>query len=319
MKDNSTILSLESKLTRIGKQRLSENRFNPTKFAVSDDAVNYNLYESSLIDPYMKIKRTPLFNVSRDAASLMKSKLPINDVFEDQDITHDYGLSIERVTSEEFEGEYNTVQISGSSKPKKFPEYSSDGVKRVKYYITDNDIASVSNVMIFSFDFSSLPVNTPDQYVTVTIHDRKYFDISLNDNNIEQIQTFTNNRNIISKNFPESSDLDTSKTYTDVPKTINVMCNPVNRLSNLVVPEIVRDEGRERFENSVRLNSRFKNDIPWLKNQTRNFNSFNLYYKGNFGYKDPNTSQYDTMITLFSELTGQYENVHLSIIPTQAP
>ena len=42
-------------------------------------------------------------------------------------------------------------------------------------------------------------------------------------------------------------------------------------------------------------------------------NGISLRYKGNFVYQNVGIASYDTLLTLFSEETGQYENIKIII------
>lgn len=65
-----------TKLGRFYKSIGSQNA-NPTKFALSDDGVNYNLYDDNLPmdERGIRLERTPIFDALTDETSAMKYKL----------------------------------------------------------------------------------------------------------------------------------------------------------------------------------------------------------------------------------------------------
>lgn len=79
IQDNTTEIQIDVTYTKKGRQYKATN--NPlarvTKFALSDDGVNYNLVRNNLpeSDRYLKVERAPQFDAWTDGASLMKSLL----------------------------------------------------------------------------------------------------------------------------------------------------------------------------------------------------------------------------------------------------
>lgn len=308
MKDNTNTLSIEAKLTRLGKKRLSENRFNPTKFALSDDGINYGLKNTGLSNEDIALLRTPLFNVSRDSTSLIKSKLLRSSKSEEQDVNYDFDIEIRRPNNDT-----ESIFEGGVPKVVKYPVFENGDMKRIKYYIPSGEIARSHHNSIIRLSLNNLVGQSMNGLFTVFLHDSKYFDISLTTQTIHDIQGFTNNYNIVDRNMPESAVIQNVNSYTDVPKVINtrIFVDPPVAPSN----ELYR-----RTENFIRSQYNTFSDLSYDEMGLENQNisgAFNLFYKGNFGYKDTSTGTYDTIITIFSEQTGYYENIHLSIIPTQ--
>ena len=76
--DNSGDIILDAVLTDLGRKRLAEGRFNVTKFALSDEEINYQLWDttqaySSYYD--LQILQTPILEAFTSNESLLKSKL----------------------------------------------------------------------------------------------------------------------------------------------------------------------------------------------------------------------------------------------------
>jgi len=307
MKDNTNTLSIEAKLTRLGKKRLSENRFNPTKFVLSDDGINYNLKDTGLANDEFPVLRTPMFNVSRDSTSLIKSKLLREGSDNNQDVIYDHDLIVTRPNNNT-----ETIFEGGVPNTVKYPVFEDGDMKRLKYYIPSGTIAKEKHNTVLSLPISNLVSKHSDLF-TIMLHDSKYFDISLTSRSIHDMQGFTGNENIVERNMPESAVIQNVNTYTDVPKVINtrvfgvepveVTTQSINRVTTFI---------NQQYDNF----SDFSYNDTNLSNQDI-VNSFNLFYKGNFGYKSTSTGEYETILTIFSERTGYYENIHISIIPTQ--
>tara|TARA_Y100000592_G_scaffold99006_1_gene173693 strand:+ start:317 stop:1381 length:1065 start_codon:yes stop_codon:yes gene_type:complete len=77
--DNSGDIILDAVLTDAGRQRLARGKFKITKFALGDEEINYELYNSqhpsSSAFYDLEIMQTPILEAFTNNTSLMKSKL----------------------------------------------------------------------------------------------------------------------------------------------------------------------------------------------------------------------------------------------------
>jgi hypothetical protein len=245
---------------------LNENRFFPTKFAVSDDSINYNLLDFNLNDSTLKIDRGVFYKPSKDNASSLKNKIFVNAL----DDTSNTDYSPNR-TNFSIGINHNTVSKRQTSDGAEVfvPELinSSLDSRMLVYTLTTSDIARQSNEIQITFYPSVGEYN-----MTVVLHNQKYFDIKLSN---EQI---SNNPRYNQRNFAEVVGYTNSNRNLDIPKTINVF-------------------------------SRYKDPRAPISN----YSSFNLRYKGNMIYENTGNKVYQTLLTFFSETTGQFEHIQLVI------
>ena len=77
--DNSGDIILDAVLTDLGRKRLAQGSFNIVKFALGDEEIDYNLYDSSRPEGTayydLEILQTPILEAFTSDQSLMKSKL----------------------------------------------------------------------------------------------------------------------------------------------------------------------------------------------------------------------------------------------------
>ena len=83
--DNSGDIIFDVVLTDEGRRRLALGNFSITQFALGDDEINYELYNtgSSSFDADIQILQTPLLEAFTNNQSSMKNKLvsyPTNDI-----------------------------------------------------------------------------------------------------------------------------------------------------------------------------------------------------------------------------------------------
>ncbi len=83
--DNSGDIIFDVVLTDEGRRRLASGTFSITQFALGDDEINYELYDSSLssFNADLQILQTPVLEAFTNNMSSMKSKLvsyPRNDL-----------------------------------------------------------------------------------------------------------------------------------------------------------------------------------------------------------------------------------------------
>lgn len=353
MKDNSNTLSIEAKMTRLGKKRLAENRFNPTKFSLSDDGINYDLYNTGLIDPNLPITRSPLFNISRDSTSLMKSRLLKMGNSINQNGYFNFDLEFIRENNIE-----KNVKLGNGEFSMKYPHLADRSMKKLYFYISSgkeartkyNTVINISSnnseeesadgslrtapilpssVSRPSFNkngelimqkngmspFTGNRISTvSSKLYTIYLHDSTHFDISLTTKTVAEMQNSSNNFNIVERNMPESVVIQNVNDYTDIPKVVNARI--FKGMNNV-------GEGQLRSANNYIRNKydRYSDinfdEINGTNLINQNNSGINLFYKGNFNFSNGVDNSYDTIITIFSEETGFYENIHISIIPTE--
>jgi hypothetical protein len=77
IQDNTVNIQVDVVLTKKGREykSIGSPLGIPKKFALSDDGINYNLYDSNLPDKGIKITRTPMFDAWTNENNLMVNKI----------------------------------------------------------------------------------------------------------------------------------------------------------------------------------------------------------------------------------------------------
>lgn len=273
MQDNTGTLEVKGALTRLGRQRVAEGNLNISKFAVSSDGVNYNLASENLVDPFIAIKRTPLFDVWKDGSSIQYKLIPRQRI-PNYDPEFRYPFNVQNTTT------LSKVSFLGQETPQDFPTHvNENGRKEIIFYgTTQNELNRIQTVN-FQLKTNEVPfLNNEYSFVTVILHDLKYFDIGLTQGQRNLFGT-DNLPSLEARNNANNASLGTSET-SDFPKYLTM---------------------------AVR---RATGTTP---NYT-NF-SFDLRYRGNYRYKYPQVNRYETLLTIFSEETGHMEHIRLIISP----
>lgn len=273
MQDNTGTLEVKGALTRLGRQRVAEGNLTISKFAVSSDGVNYNLASENLVDPFIAIKRTPLFDVWKDGSSIQYKLIPRQRI-SNYDPEFRYPFNIQNTTT------LSKVSILGQETPQDFPTYlNENGRKEIVFYgTTQNELNRIQTVN-FQLKTNEVPfLNNDYSYITIILHDLKYFDIGLTQGQ-RNLFGADNLPSIEARNNPTNVSLGTSET-SDFPKYLTLAV---------------------------------KRSTGTTPNYT-NF-SFDLRYRGNYRYRYPQINRYETLLTVFSEETGNMEHIRLIISP----
>jgi hypothetical protein len=273
MQNNTGILTIQASLTRLGKRRLSEGKLDITKFAVSDDGINYSMINKNLPEKDIRIERSPLFSVWADGASSIISKIPISRAVNDknQDITnllYNFGWGLSPDEDQPIKKIGNKILFDFSSGETVFGVRDNlkgtfnipvRAIPRIRYKLTGQQ-------------------SSPRDCITITLHDNRFFDIGFSQQTIDRFMSMQSNnsaretfenRNI----FKTPINLNTSE-FSRLPKTLNLPSRS--------------------FDNTAILDGNMV---------------FDLVYKGNY----LGGTSYETLITLMCELTGHYENIVLRI------
>jgi len=293
--DNNGTIEISATLTRLGKQRINENEFTPTKFALSDDNINYSLIDNTLIIPDIKVQRTPFFNVYRDGASLLKNKLRVMTDGENELLPalHNFQFSFGSANRQS-----NQISVDGKTRQNPSITIDETGVKTIVYYITNSEIAKKPIDSVINIDYASLPMKK-NQYITATLHSQQYFDLKLTDENVKKNTKFSTNNNTFNRNFNEAT-IYTNK-RVDLPKIVNTYCTDISQ-------DILNAGQGNASVGITQLQKMFGDSY-----NVGFSNGISLRYKGNFVYQNVGIASYDTLLTLFSEETGQYENIKIII------
>ena len=133
MQNNNGVVNVRSSLTKVGKKRASENRFNVTKVAFADDGINYNLLSINLPQKDLAVSRTPLFDVWKNSENVLQNKILI---FPDgiPILPSEYNFNIQM----DIQGENRKRSVATVRADVNFPEFvRRQGVsKRIMYYNT---------------------------------------------------------------------------------------------------------------------------------------------------------------------------------------
>ena len=251
MQKNDGTLVLQPTLTEIGKKRLLENRFKISKFALSDDGVNYKLLDDNIIDPELAVKRTPVLSVWKDSSFNLNNKL-VHD--------GDYYLSEKDFNpSTVVLGEPVQVHPNGFGSAINFPRIlSEDGTTTIQYYLTNSDISSLKKDIEIFFNSSAIQ----GDFVSATISESKFFDIYLPENSVN-IDTLRR------KNFDDA--FISSDERTLFPKTVNVFANSSVQQENKFA---VHYKGNFRYD---RLDTeRYETTITLMEEETGRFQKIKL-------------------------------------------
>lgn len=274
MQDNTGTSVVKGALTKLGRQRSAEGNLNITKVAMSSDGVNYDLANENLSDPLMAIKRTPLFDVWRDGPSMQYKMIPRFRI-SNFDPAFQFPIAMTR------QNNLTPVSILGIEEPRPYPYYlNENGRKEIIYYGTSQrELKRTQTVTInFSPNDMYFMTGTGFKYITVILHDVRYFDIALSNAQTQMLQT-ENVQNAGARNNGSARSLGLDAPV-DLPKYINV--------------------GIRRITTTNDSATKF---------------SFDLLYRGNYMYRNPEFNSYETLLTFLSEETGNVEHVRLVISP----
>lgn len=298
MLDNSNTLTISSTLTKIGKKRLTEGKFKISKVAIGDDGINYKLINNNLSDDNILIRRTPLFDVWKDGHMGIKNKVRLDKPSTYAPNTSKFDYNVVRL---------DDIKVSIGGDDKNFPEVeTTSGNKEIAFYGgSASDLYKRSHVSIQLIHENIFGSNTPSRFITATLYDTSYFDIAVSVANVNQYTE------VARMEEPVSGMVD------DNAHNINMMNlmdggSPQDPITNMSTMD-------RNYLNSYFLldeNKPVPKVINVLTNQGQTQrNSFTLYYKGNFPYKDVGTQNYETVLELFDEVTGRTEYIELSIVP----
>jgi len=182
-------IKIKPALTDIGKKRLSEGKFDITKATVSDDGVNYRLIDTSFQDPLLQLKRTRLFDVWKDATSIMENKIPRDE----EDL-----IGIGKKIKLNFEVLRDEITINKMGEPNEvdFPNITNtgDGNRFIDFYATSQNEFGEERDIRIEIPFENNPAITKRQFLTFTLENCRYFDIALteeNKKNFKEEEDFT--------------------------------------------------------------------------------------------------------------------------------
>lgn len=317
MQDNSNEQFSRATLTKIGRKRFNENRFNITKFALSDDGINYNLLNKSQVDPLLTIQRGLTFFPCRASEKLAFNK--INPTSENFALSkHNFEIEVdpepfEVVRSKE---RFDTARVAKPTISTNF------NFKELRYRYTDLTSLKDKINSFVKIKFDSLPIRTNGSYLTVILHSNKVFDIALSQQNINLFS-----KDVTSENFETiKSHLLTNPTnrVRSIASLINTTASKPSLQTEAINPQaqftteafITNDHVllrnlEENLNVGISEISNYPKTLNVLMTPQTNANSFVLHYRGN------GMLNYDTFITLFFEETGQYETIRLRIDDTQ--
>lgn len=221
MQNNTGNLTIQASLTRLGKRRLTEGKFDITKFAVSDDGINYSLINKNLPEKDIRIQRSPLFNVWADGASSVVSKIPIGQIVnrDGNEVTitnplYNFGWSMTPPSNVDNED----ILITNS---------------KIRYLLYNQSISRRSILKsTVTFPVSRIPLinynirgTFADNLISVTLHDNRYFDIGFTQDQVNFYNATESTRDVFSKRNIHTTALDPSNPsdFTKLPKTINII------------------------------------------------------------------------------------------------
>ena len=323
MQDNNDTLTVKSTLTKIGKKRSAEGNLHISKVAFADDGINYSLIKDNLSDDSILLKRTPLFDVWGDSPAVLKNKILVDKSAPQVPNNREFGVSMSRI------GDQPEIQVKSVGTVKFPTETKENGFKTFKYYGTDNKELSRQVDVVFDFAYSEI-FNTDNlnyltrgyeesqepKYLTVTLFDNRYFDIALTPDNIAKYSR-----------LPNPNILFRYKNSKEIKKMLEDTWNNVAyRLMNGDEPvEGVVDKHilSRNWVESMFLNFSNQESTPKTINVLNTYdntgNSFFLRYRGKYNYRNAQKAKYETVLSIFDEITGQTEYIKLAIIPELKP
>lgn len=287
MKDNKGFVELEGRLTSLGKMRVLENNFDITKFAVSDDGTNYRLINENLLDPYIAIERSLLFNKNNDSNMLLKNRIPIDKLDDMSSSIFDFNVGNRTI------GDNIKINPINFFNKIEFPHItkSIDDVNKYRFFITDAELANKEFKMELTIDHENIPlmIQSAPSPISITLHNSKYFDIRLKEE--ERAPTLTDKlpEDINWESAFEDSRNDQYSKPIRYPKTITMM------------------NGRDRPNGFI---LKYRGNFKYEGKSRSEFNSHDDYIN--------NTKVYNTILTIRCELTGLYEDILLQLIKTES-
>lgn len=301
MIDNDGNLVLKGQLTKIGRRRVLENKFDISKFAVSDDDINYRLVNENLVDPYIAIERSLLFNLNMDSNIGLKSKIYRREEGAPRPSLHDFNVSTnnQSVPSELYEGDAEVISETNFQNERVNPKGFTDEIifprtyigdyTALRYFIPNATVANQIKDIHIVLPFENLPLRRENSPVSFTLHETKHFDIFLNEISQESIR----------RNWLHAYPARVQREVYGSP-----------------VVEVVKESDHPKTVTSLI--------------STSGVNSCTLRYKGNFKYENigsdnfptfddylDKTRMYRTFITVTCEATGRYQDIALELIITE--
>lgn len=303
MQDNNNILTIQSALTKIGRKRSAEGKFNITKIAFADDSINYSLINDNLSDDGILLKRSPMFDVWGDSQSVLKNKILVQETAEQFPNDFDFGASFSRV------GNKPEVQVQGKGTVKFPVQVTDSGFKTFEYYGTDNVELGEQVDIVLEFAFQQLQgTNGQSRYITISLADTTYFDIALTPENVTKFSRVPNN-------------FDLSDSLLEDPwnrANFDLIRGNNNRRAN-VDEHLLNRNWTEGFILNKTDREKTPKTINVLTTVDERGNSFFIRYRGNYTYRNPQSGRYETTLSIFDEITGQTEYIKLAIIPELKP
>lgn len=300
MLNNSETITINSTLTKIGKKRLAEKNFDISKVAFSDDGINYTLINDNLSDDDILIKRTPLLDVWKSGHLGMRNKILVNgDVPEDPN------------NSEKFNILFSESGKKSNNNAEKFPKLVVNGIgkKSIIYEGYDSIELNQKSTNKISFNFDSIFDGTSPRYLTVTLFDSTYFDIALTSQNMK------NYLNMINADYLSA---DLKEELSVVPHNQSIFQALEEGTSN--ASAVLNDALSRNFVSAYFIDHKTTDNVSKTINvsvtqESDDSNSFSLYYKGNFDYKNVGVENHQTFLEILDERTGRVEFIRLSLIP----
>lgn len=216
MQDNTNPIIIQSSLTRLGRKRLTESRFSITKFAVSDDGINYALINGNLPQPEIYLERMPLFSVWKDGASVVRNKIPMDKPSIPSSV---FSYNIQTIKPNSTVLQPNNTNKNESNPILAFNTQS----KTVEYEFVDVLQCKTITNTVFRLPYFNLPIASKrnhDNFISVTLHDNRYFDIGVEPNYATLIANGSA-QNLLARNFQSALTV-TESGFSTLPKTINL-------------------------------------------------------------------------------------------------
>lgn len=307
MQDNTEELLINAKLTKVGRQRLFENRFNITKFAGSDDGINYDLIDENLIDRFIPIERSLAFHIWRNSEDVQKNLLSVDKSARLSKWNYDLTVQQQRTfqTSNDANNRDDIVRpVLQNFESNKQIAYRFKGTFGIK-----DEIDSVLSISI-----DSLPSPQSGRLYSITLHDPFHFDIAMDQSNIDLFASTLTTEKF--ENVKNSLLFDASRRVRDIDDLIKF---PSGDGFEEEAPVIDKHVLECNLEESLDLGVLPPTHIPKTINvvtpSTGNSIPFRIRYRGNFLANGSTFQPYDTFMTIRDTHTGNYEVIRLRIMP----
>lgn len=273
-------------LTDIGLKRLSENRFDVTKYVPSDSGINYRNIDDFLIDSDLKIKRQDIKNFP-----LVPSYYSLLSNTENYP-KHYFSVGLDPV-------------VDGSDKSVVMRESDESKIFSYRFFTSDPELKTRKSRRIVTINENNLPDDKPNSYITVALENSQHFDIRMTERTAERF-----NKNVTSEEFLKYVYKLNKNVPNDFIESFFNINN--NRISEILARNSVSsDHLLVRNMPEAVYNTNDRDDAPKVINIPVNINGeissfdlkFELMYKGNLFSK----KKYYTNLVLFYENTGQHE------------